>query len=189
MDTSNVRGKYEKVYCCELERSAYERAKQCNSMDSSLFGDVENNKNFTKNLNRTLEEAGKNVQAIQMWWAEIRTYGPIDQIQNIFYTHLGISSFAKIASDLTTGVGCSIVHCGSSINVVCHYETTLKNAVKLYNCGPYCNQCPGGRTACVNGLCPVTDGQCPASTAATTGNSDCSINSVSEHQQHTHYNC
>ncbi|KHJ98455.1 SCP-like protein [Oesophagostomum dentatum] len=133
-------------------------------MDSSLFGDVENNKNFTTNLERTLEQAGKN--AIQMWWAEITKYGPIDQIQNIFYTHLGISSFAKIASDLTTGVGCSIVNCGSSINVVCHYETTLKNAVKLYNCGPYCNQCPGGRTACVNGLCPVTDGQCPASTTA-----------------------
>ncbi|KHJ98460.1 SCP-like protein [Oesophagostomum dentatum] len=134
-------------------------------MDSSLFGDVENNKNFTKNLNRTLEEAGKN--AIQMWWAEIKTYGPIDQIQNIFYTHLGISSFAKVASDLTKGVGCSIVHCGSSINVVCHYATTLKNAVKLYNCGPYCKQCAGGLTSCVNGLCPATDGQCPASTAAT----------------------
>ncbi|KHJ87739.1 hypothetical protein OESDEN_12479 [Oesophagostomum dentatum] len=139
-------------------------------MDSSLFGDVENNKNFTTNLNRTLEQAGKN--AIQMWWAEITKYGPIDQFQNIFYKHLGINSFAKIASDLTTGVGCSIVNCGSSINVVCHYETTLKNAVKLYNCGPYCKQCPGGKVSCVNGLCPSTDGQCPTATtpdATTTG--------------------
>ncbi|KHJ98463.1 SCP-like protein [Oesophagostomum dentatum] len=135
-------------------------------MDSSLVGDVENNKNFTTNLERTLEQAGKN--AIQLWWAEIKTYGPIDQIQNLFYTHLGISSFAKIASDLTTGVGCSVVHCGSSINFVCHYETSLKNAVKLYTCGPYCNKCPDGLQSCVNGLCPATDGQCPTSAATTT---------------------
>ncbi|KHJ98464.1 hypothetical protein OESDEN_01558 [Oesophagostomum dentatum] len=60
-----------------------------------------------------------------------------------------------MASDLTTQVGCGIVICEKRTNVVCHYNTTLANAVKLYTIGPACNKCPEGQTGCVNGLCPA----------------------------------
>ncbi|KHJ95572.1 hypothetical protein OESDEN_04482 [Oesophagostomum dentatum] len=61
----------------------------------------------------------------------------------------------KIASDLTVGVGCAAIKCSTQINVVCHYDTTLANGMKLYAMGPYCNRCPGGIESCVNGLCPA----------------------------------
>ncbi|KHJ77370.1 hypothetical protein OESDEN_23010 [Oesophagostomum dentatum] len=60
-----------------------------------------------------------------------------------------------IASDLTTQVGCAVRRCTDSINVVCHYNTTLTNAVKLYTCGPYCRKCPEGEQHCYIGMCPV----------------------------------
>ncbi|KHJ75949.1 hypothetical protein OESDEN_24432 [Oesophagostomum dentatum] len=118
------------VYCCELEKTAIDRAKLCDQMDSVPQGNlIENNYNFTKNLNRTLVTAANNM-----------------------------------ASDLTTGLGCAVVHCGNRINVVCHYETTLANAVKLYTCGPTCNRCENGTTSCVNGLCPAASETCSAAT-------------------------
>ncbi|KHJ94902.1 hypothetical protein OESDEN_05163, partial [Oesophagostomum dentatum] len=78
-----------------------------------------------------------------------------------------------IASDLTTGVGCAVVRCTAGfVNVVCHYETTLGNAVKLYNSGPTCNKCPEGTQSCVNGLCPTTEGQCPDVSTSTPTTAD-----------------
>ncbi|KHJ98458.1 hypothetical protein OESDEN_01552 [Oesophagostomum dentatum] len=61
----------------------------------------------------------------------------------------------NMASDLTTQVGCGVAKCDSVINVVCHYNTTLANAVLLYTIGPSCNRCPQGQTGCTNGLCPA----------------------------------
>ncbi|KHJ86932.1 hypothetical protein OESDEN_13304 [Oesophagostomum dentatum] len=187
-----------KVYCCELEKTAIERASLCEQMDSVPQGIlIENNYNFTKNLNRTLATAANNAaqlwwseitklesgidqiqnlyythlginsfaKAAQLWWSEItKLESGIDQIQNLYYTHLGINSFAKMASDLTTGVGCAVVHCGNRINVVCHYDTTLANAVKLYTCGPTCNRCENGTSSCVNGLCPAASETCSVAT-------------------------
>ncbi|KHJ97283.1 hypothetical protein OESDEN_02738 [Oesophagostomum dentatum] len=60
-----------------------------------------------------------------------------------------------MASELTTQVGCGIVHCGELINVVCHCNTTLVNGVKLYTFGLPCKKCPEGESSCINGLCPA----------------------------------
>ncbi|KHJ90656.1 hypothetical protein OESDEN_09499 [Oesophagostomum dentatum] len=65
----------------------------------------------------------------------------------------------KIASDLTTDVGCAVIKCEEEavLNVVCHYKTTLTNARKLYSAGPTCKKCPDGIETCVNGLCPAEE--------------------------------
>ncbi|KHJ96112.1 SCP-like protein [Oesophagostomum dentatum] len=142
-------------YSCELEKSAYYRASQCaNLMPSSLSG-----YEFTENMRKyfvpktTLEKAAPG--SVQLWWSEITKLEiPIDRFGNIYRTNLAIDSFAKIASDLTTAVGCSIVDCGDSeYNFVCHYNTTLKDGAKLYNIGTYCTGCKGGVKNCANALC------------------------------------
>ncbi|KHJ94899.1 SCP-like protein [Oesophagostomum dentatum] len=145
------------TYNCELEKTAYDRAKQCKRLDSAPPNGVsENNHTFTTRLDRTLENAAQ--AATQQWWSELSLLeNGIEQIQNFYYTHLGINSFAKIASDLTTQVGCGVVLCESEklISVVCHYKTALRNAVKLYTTGYPCKKCPGGGDNCYIGLCPV----------------------------------
>ncbi|KHJ95723.1 hypothetical protein OESDEN_04333 [Oesophagostomum dentatum] len=89
-----------------------------------------------------------------MWWSQmVKLKTPFDKVQRLYYTHLGISSYAKIASDLTTEVGCAIVHCGTSYNAVCHYKTDLADGRKLYEAGPRCSGCPGGIKSCYIGLC------------------------------------
>ncbi|KHJ86855.1 SCP-like protein [Oesophagostomum dentatum] len=144
------------TYDCNLECTALARASKCSQMDSTPPQCIsENSYNFTKNLNRTLSQAAN--AATQVWWSELAALeSGIDQIQNLFYTHLGISSFAKIASDLTTKIGCAVVHCNDLINVVCHYQTNLTNAVKLYTAGPTCKKCENGTDSCVNALCPAS---------------------------------
>ncbi|KHJ97015.1 SCP-like protein [Oesophagostomum dentatum] len=144
------------TYDCKLETSAIARASQCSQMNSTPSQNIsENSHIFTANLNRTLSQAAQ--AATQLWWSELAALeSGIDQIQNIFYTHLGINSFAKIASDLTTKIGCAVIHCTDSINVVCHYQTTLANAKKLYTAGPTCKKCENGTVSCVNGLCPAS---------------------------------
>ncbi|KHJ97286.1 hypothetical protein OESDEN_02741 [Oesophagostomum dentatum] len=115
------------VYCYELEKTAYDRAKQCEEMDSSVENMTENTHNYTDRLNSSLETAA--TAAVQLWWSELQATTGIDQIQNLFFVHAGFQSFAKIASDLTTGVGCGIVRCQTLINIVCHYETSV---MKIY---------------------------------------------------------
>ncbi|KHJ95548.1 SCP-like protein [Oesophagostomum dentatum] len=88
---------YQLTYVCSLEKSAMERAKQCEDISNNEppEGVSENYQVFTKNINRDLSIAAK--QAVQLWWSEIQKLeSPLDQIQNLFYTHLGISSFAKV---------------------------------------------------------------------------------------------
>ncbi|KHJ98386.1 SCP-like protein [Oesophagostomum dentatum] len=88
---------YELTYTCSLERSAIERAGQCEDISNSEppEGVSENYQVFTKNINRDLSTAAK--QAIQLWWSEItKLESGLDQVQNIYYTHLGINSFAKV---------------------------------------------------------------------------------------------
>ncbi|KHJ97016.1 SCP-like protein [Oesophagostomum dentatum] len=156
------------IYCCELEKKAMERASQCDQMDSTPQGNVsENNWNFTEKIDRELTDAGKAVS--QRWWSEItKLESGIDQIQNLYYTHFGINSFAKMASELTTGVGCAVVRCENRINVVCHYDTTLGNGMKLYTVGPTCNKCENGTSSCVNGLCPAASATCSIATTTAT---------------------
>ncbi|KHJ94642.1 hypothetical protein OESDEN_05426 [Oesophagostomum dentatum] len=98
------------------------------------------------------EHLNKLQSCTQSWWAELKNSKGLEQIQNIFYTHLGINRFAKIGSDLTTKVGCGIYNCTSIVNIVCRYETTLANGKKLYTAGPTCNKC---KDTCANGLCPA----------------------------------
>ncbi|KHJ98045.1 SCP-like protein [Oesophagostomum dentatum] len=143
------------TYNCDLEKSAYERAELCSSLSSVAVPDgvSENSLNFTTRLDkRTPEKAGE--AAANMWWSELSLLEDgLEQIQNLYYTHQGINSFAKIASDLTTQVGCAVKRCTDSINVVCHYNTTLTNAVKLYTCGPSCRKCPEDKGYCYIGMC------------------------------------
>ncbi|KHJ93985.1 SCP-like protein [Oesophagostomum dentatum] len=146
------------TYSCALETAAIQRAKQCASISSSApsEGVSENLRSFTVDIDRDPIQAAK--AAVNSWFSEIaRLESSIDQIQNLWYDHMGISSFAKIASDKTTEVGCAIVKCEEDavLNVVCHYNTTLTEASKLYSCGPTCRRCPEGVDSCDNGLCPV----------------------------------
>ncbi|KHJ92809.1 SCP-like protein [Oesophagostomum dentatum] len=118
------------TYSCNLECTALARASRCSQMDSTPPQCIsENSYNFTKNSNRTLRQAAN--AATQVWWSELAALeSGIDQIQNLFYNHLGISSFAKIASDLTTKIGCAVGHCNHLINGVCHYQTSVpKNQI------------------------------------------------------------
>ncbi|KHJ77942.1 hypothetical protein OESDEN_22438 [Oesophagostomum dentatum] len=84
------------TYSCNLECTALSRASRCSQMDSTPPQCIsENSYNFTKNLNRTLRQAAN--AATQVWWSELAALeSGIDQIQNLFYNHLGISSFAKV---------------------------------------------------------------------------------------------
>ncbi|KHJ91433.1 SCP-like protein [Oesophagostomum dentatum] len=82
------------IYCCELEKTAYERASQCNQTKSTLpEGISENSYTFTQELDGGLDRAAN--AATQLWWSEIETGSGIDQIRNTYYSTLGISSFAK----------------------------------------------------------------------------------------------
>ncbi|KHJ81300.1 SCP-like protein [Oesophagostomum dentatum] len=141
------------VYDCELEKAAYERARLCENFtpeDPKIL--KENYYSFNKNLTRPLEQYAK--LATQVWWSELSRTG-LNQTLNLFYTHLGISHFAKIGSDLTTKVGCGIYNCTSTINAVCLYETGLKHAYRLYAPAVKpCREC--GDDKCANGLCPAT---------------------------------
>ncbi|VDM72634.1 unnamed protein product [Strongylus vulgaris] len=73
----------------------------------------------------------------------------------MYYSHLGINSFAKMASDLTTAVGCAYFRADDAIYIICQYKTELTEGSKLYENGVPCRQCPLGEASCVNGLCPV----------------------------------
>ncbi|KHJ96113.1 SCP-like protein [Oesophagostomum dentatum] len=142
-------------YSCELERSAYDRANRCANMEPSPdYQFIENHRKDFK-PRASLEKALP--ANVQLWWSEIiKLEQPIDQIQNVYRSNREIDSFAKMASDLTTEVGCSIVKCGGeSYNFVCHYKTTLKEGEKLYTMGTTCTECPGGVKNCANGLCII----------------------------------
>ncbi|KHJ94903.1 SCP-like protein [Oesophagostomum dentatum] len=89
------------TYNCELEKTAYERANLCEQMTSTASDGVsENSLNFTTRLDRTLEDAAES--AAQLWWSELSMLEEgLEQIQNLYYTHLGINSFAKVRSLVT----------------------------------------------------------------------------------------
>ncbi|CAJ0590145.1 unnamed protein product [Cylicocyclus nassatus] len=141
-------------YNCELEMKALERARQGPAQADNSEGLVENVFVWDKKKIPKWDKLAR--RAASMWWSEIlRRETPFDQVQNIFYTHLGITSFAMMASDLTTELGCAHFPTEGNIVVVCHYQTTLKHATKLYNMGPTCKKCPLGIDSCVNGLCPT----------------------------------
>ncbi|KHJ92141.1 SCP-like protein, partial [Oesophagostomum dentatum] len=156
------------MYCCDLEKTAYDRAKLCDQFNStSLEYLSENSWTFVERVDRPSSEAAES--AIENWWSELsKLQNGIEQIQNLYYTHAGINSFAKMASDLTTGVGCGVVRCGKSTNVVCHYQTSLTNGVRIYGMGPTCRRCQTGLDSCINNLCPAASDACPAATTETT---------------------
>ncbi|KHJ93013.1 SCP-like protein [Oesophagostomum dentatum] len=147
-------------YSCDLERRALCRAKLCDNMGEPPEGVFENSAKAT-NIQLALYELG--TRNIQKWWSQItKRADAIDQIQNLYYSHMNITSFAVIATELTTHVGCAAYNCGTYANVVCHYQTTLTDGSKIYTPGPTCNKCEDGKVSCVNGLCPYKedDGKC-----------------------------
>ncbi|KHJ90655.1 SCP-like protein [Oesophagostomum dentatum] len=88
-------------YSCNLETTAIERAKQCSAISNrNPPNDVsENFRKYTQNLNR--DRASAATMTTQLWWSEItRRQTSINQVLNIYYDHLGISSFAKVGSSL-----------------------------------------------------------------------------------------
>ncbi|VDK48127.1 unnamed protein product [Cylicostephanus goldi] len=173
-------------YNCELEVKALERARQAPTVADNSEGLVENVFVWDKKKVPKWEKLARRVRYglfhfnhdSTKWWSEILIReSPFDQVQNLFYTHLGITSFALMASDQTTELGCAHLNVEGNIAIVCHYKTTLKHATKLYNMGPTCKKCPRGIDSCVNGLCPtivipkkpepVLVSSCPANTEVT----------------------
>ncbi|KHJ90302.1 SCP-like protein [Oesophagostomum dentatum] len=83
------------VYDCGLESAAYERAKLCESFTPESPNTLkENSFNYT-HRERTFQKAAQ--LATQFWWSELKKSEGLEQIQNIFYTHLGINHFAKVS--------------------------------------------------------------------------------------------
>ncbi|KHJ88822.1 hypothetical protein OESDEN_11375 [Oesophagostomum dentatum] len=87
----------------------------------------------------------------QCWWSELKNSSGLEESEYIYYGNQNINRFAKIASDLTTKIGCAVYDCTSFVNVVCHYDTTLGHGKPLYAAGMKCGEC---LKDCANGLCP-----------------------------------
>ncbi|KHJ93014.1 hypothetical protein OESDEN_07083 [Oesophagostomum dentatum] len=140
-------------YSFDMERRAFRRARLGPFMGPPPIGVYENSfiiKDITISLDIAIQ------RSMQKWWSEITVREePIDQIQNLWYDHLGISNWARMASEHTTDIGCGFHKYSGKGKVVCQFRSTLKEGSKLYTPGPTCNQCPGGKATCVNGLCPA----------------------------------
>ncbi|KHJ93471.1 SCP-like protein [Oesophagostomum dentatum] len=83
------------TYSCELETRALCRAKLCDKIGAAPDDVCENYAAATSSTRGT-DLAAIGTRNIQKWFSEVTALTtPIDQIQNLWYDHLGISSFAK----------------------------------------------------------------------------------------------
>ncbi|KHJ98468.1 SCP-like protein [Oesophagostomum dentatum] len=102
-------------------------------------------------LNDKLKRTDTRMMVTQCWWSELKNSSGLEESEYIYYGNQNINRFAKIASDLTTKIGCAVYDCTSFVNVVCHYDTTLGHGKPLYAAGLKCGEC---LKDCANGLCP-----------------------------------
>ncbi|RCN50642.1 SCP-like protein [Ancylostoma caninum] len=121
-------------YDCNLENSAYESAIICSNTSSST----------DENLYVIEEEDFYDpvVEAINWWSSEAFDY---DQKKENLYPSTGkIPSFANLAWDTHTKVGCAVVKCdnGKRTHVVCRYGPKVQKEGQIYKTGEPCDDCP-----------------------------------------------
>ncbi|RCN46882.1 SCP-like protein, partial [Ancylostoma caninum] len=137
-------------YNCDLEKKAWETAKDCSLSAEPKADNV--NWFMATAENRRLAA----IQAMGKWFNETET-GSLDQqtgSQNLLLPKFNIAHFARMVWDTNADMGCAVANCGGKKwNVVCQYGQGVgKPGNQIYFMGPTCNQC---KTTCVDGgLCP-----------------------------------
>ncbi|KHJ88865.1 SCP-like protein [Oesophagostomum dentatum] len=124
------------VYNRGLEKQASKRASECGyqfSIPDQLkesYRRVHPSERNEPKYRRNFARLAKDV--VKGWWNEIYNLpNGIDETQNVNPYRLHITSFAKIASDLTTEVGCGFSRCKYSTIVICSYKTSLTSKIEL----------------------------------------------------------
>ncbi|CAJ0591608.1 unnamed protein product [Cylicocyclus nassatus] len=144
------------VYDCDAEKSAHDWASKCIDEDSTQTMYTENR--YTINDTSVTVQAAA-YKSVWIWWEEIKNKNMLQLAgqTNLYYNHLGLKHFAKMAWDTQKKIGCSVVTCPSFVNVVCHYSgANVGEGLQIYKMGPSCARCSEqGTTTCVSGLCEL----------------------------------
>ncbi|EPB73208.1 SCP-like protein [Ancylostoma ceylanicum] len=153
----NKASKMEKlIYDCDLENSAYNSQRACET-DQSKPSTEEENLYFPEEETYIPEEDMDDrnfaLEAVNSWSSEI-----FDLKENV-YKFKNTSSIANIVWDSHNRVGCAVVDCSGKTHVVCHYGPKVKGDGKtIYEKGEKaCSGCENGGTCDdeFDGLCPV----------------------------------
>ncbi|EYC26989.1 hypothetical protein Y032_0009g462 [Ancylostoma ceylanicum] len=136
------------AYDCDLEKAAYETAKNCPSTDPNT-----NNENwFVAATGNSEKEAAE--QAMKSWYAEIeKSY--MEQktgSQNLLLLTLKINHFARMVWGTNNRIGCAVHKCSDKWQAVCRYGPEVGTpGAQIYFMGlQECKQCSAN---CDNGLC------------------------------------
>ncbi|RCN37247.1 hypothetical protein ANCCAN_16860 [Ancylostoma caninum] len=93
-------------------------------------------------------------EAIKEWWSPLEKTGVGEQ--NVYEAGKGIDSYAKMAYEGVTEIGCGVTTCTAKGKVVvdCRYNTFVPDGDQIYTTGVPCKGgCNGKGCSPLGGLC------------------------------------